>query len=178
MTTENNMTQTPAATLTEYIDSTAGEGNLNSAGNCLEWSEDLRGGIAEWLKGRIEANAGADDPADLALEDLREVLENLEGAVYDVRHFITAYFEQSGALANVRAAILAFDAMPTDANRLKLMEVSEPLVWHVIPMDAATKAIIRKYASNRLWRSNVHYGTVWSIAHQNFNPALIVPEAA
>ncbi|MDX0538471.1 hypothetical protein GOC59_02460 [Sinorhizobium medicae] len=176
--TTNITTQAPAATLAGYIDSPAAEGNLNSVDSCLDFCDDARGSIADWLKDRIAANSDTKDAEGLALDDLREVIENLEGAAHDARLFIANYFEQSGAVSKVRDAILVFDKSPTDANRLKLAEASAPLWCHRIEMDAATKAIMRRYAVNRLWRSNIHYGVVHAIATSYYSPALIEKEAA
>lgn len=178
MTNENITTQARAATLVDFIDSPAAEGHLNSADNCLDFCEDARGSIGDWLKGRIAANSDTEDAEGLALDDLREVIENLEGAAHEARLFVAGYFKQSGAVARVRDAIIAFDKSPTDANRLKLAEVSEPLWSHRIEMDAATKAVLRKYASTRLWRSNIHYGVVHTIVTDRYNPTMIVNEAA
>lgn len=152
----------PAATLAEFL--VAPEQNCTIDG--MHWSLSDSG---------IQFPADAEDliyalAFDGTDEDLlynaEELAEKLAEAANGLRSMIAAYFEQRGAIKAAAEAVDAFVAAPTESNRLALVDVTESLAWHPIPMPNELKRKLRPFVTKRAFHSRLNFGVLHNVAKE------------
>lgn len=158
----NTIQADQTATFAEFLETEAAQNFLYSAESDLEVNaaDILNNGGVDWALDLISDHGSEDD----ALYAIEEAATGLVGAAYELRRLIATRLEQTGAIDRASKAVEAFVSAPTEANRLELVQVSEVLRYHDIPMPRALKGKLRPYVTKRSLQGRINFGTVFAIA--------------
>lgn len=178
MTADYNTGPAGVLSLAEFIEGEAGSNLLASAENCIT-EADCKD-IGSCLLDEFEQARENGDPyaEDTALRAANYIADQLEGAANEIRAFIRAYFEQSGAIECAEHAITTFCANPTTTNHAALLKAAEILKYHYIPMPIHLARAFRPFIRTRMPANRIDFGNLGSLAEYYIREGMIMREAA
>lgn len=162
--TMNTTVSNQTATLAEFLKTdTALEclDNINDQLDNINTTNIMLNDAIDWAQDLISCSNNDEDAVLHEIEATAQCFQNIADQLHRLKF---SYFEASGAIKRATNAIETFISMPTEANRLMLVQETEQLAYLNIPMPSALRLKLKPFITKKKYHNKFNFSSLNHIA--------------